>query len=133
MPLQTERFITRAMLRARPEVLFVFGDNMIGKGDGGQAYEMRGEPNAVGIPTKWRPSMHADAFFCDRDAPKVLEVVIPIFQRLFNHLEAGGTVIWPEAGIGTGRGQLKERAPEIYKMFGMYWRRLNTSGKPAAK
>lgn len=36
--------ITRAMLRAEPEKLFVFGDNFVRTGFGGQAKEMRGEP-----------------------------------------------------------------------------------------
>jgi|SRR5882672_535220 len=129
MPLRTEKFITRAMLRAEPETLFVFGDNMLGKGDGGQAYHMRGEPNAVGIPTKWRPTMRDDAFFCDRDIAPVLEVVVPIFQRLGSHLDAGGTVVWPEDGIGTGRAELRERAPAIYEMF----RALRASLKPTAR
>ncbi|KKL05458.1 hypothetical protein LCGC14_2605850, partial [marine sediment metagenome] len=49
--------ITRQMLRDEPDTLFVFGDNMQRRGLGGQAFAMRGEPNAVGIPTKIFPSM----------------------------------------------------------------------------
>ena len=55
--------ITRADLRANPDTLYVFGDNMRRRGMGGQAAEMRGEPNAVGIPTKWRPSRTEWDFF----------------------------------------------------------------------
>ncbi len=43
---------TRAYIRAHPDWLFVFGDNMMRRGFGGQAAEARGEPNAIGIATK---------------------------------------------------------------------------------
>jgi hypothetical protein len=115
--LRTEKFITRAMLRAEPNTLFVFGDNMLKVGRAGQAREMRGEPNAIGIPTKWKPSMDAEAFFTDRDYAKVRAVVLPIFEQLNNHLAMGGDVVWPEAGIGTGYAQLKQRAPRIYHLI----------------
>jgi len=52
MGIRTEKHITRQMLRAEPGTLWVFGDNLQRKGLGGQAKEMRGEPNAIGIPTK---------------------------------------------------------------------------------
>ena len=53
------KWITREELQRHPELIFVFGDNMLRKGFGGQAKEMRGEPNAVGVPVKWRPSRDA--------------------------------------------------------------------------
>lgn len=34
--------ITRQFVRDNPQYLFLFGDNLIGKGFGGQAKEMRG-------------------------------------------------------------------------------------------
>ena len=49
------RFITREYVRANPDKIFLFGDNLEQRGLGGQAAAMRGEPNAVGIPTKKRP------------------------------------------------------------------------------
>ena len=47
--------------------VFVFGDNMERCGFGGQAAAMRGEPNAVGVPTKWAPGSAPADFFCDDD------------------------------------------------------------------
>lgn len=113
MPYRTEKFITRQMMRAEPRTLFVFGDNMQHAGRGGQAAEMRGEPNAVGIPTKWKPTMTEGAFFYDRDYGKVHAAIFPIFQRLAKHMQMGGMVVWPADGIGTGRAQLVQRAPAI--------------------
>lgn len=107
--------ITRSMLRANPDMLFVFGDNMLGTGFGGQAAEMRGEPNAVGIPTKRAPRMTPNAFFSDQDLPDALQAFEAPFRRLHAHLEAGGTIVMPEAGIGTGFARLAEKAPSIHE------------------
>jgi hypothetical protein len=43
----------------------VFGDNGRRIGFGGQAKEMRGEPNAIGVATNWEPSNRPNAFFSD--------------------------------------------------------------------
>jgi hypothetical protein len=50
--------IYRRDLRANPESLYLFGDNTKRVGIGGQAREMRGEPNAVGIATKNAPGSY---------------------------------------------------------------------------
>lgn len=106
--------VTRDMLRARPDALFVFGDNMCRAGRGGQAREMRGEPNAVGIPTKGRPTMEEDAFLRDTDAEAWFRETRPDLGRLLTH---DGPVCWPRAGIGTGLAQLDVRAPLIYALI----------------
>ena len=56
------------------------------KGYGGQAREMRGEPNSIGIPTKWAPDSNKSSYFCDGDLDNT-----------------------------TGLSQLARRAPRIYK------------------
>lgn len=111
-----EKFITRAMLRAELHTLFVFGDNMFHAGKGGQAKEMRGEKNAVGIPTKWSPGMLVGDFFDDRegDIDRCREEIDAAFGRLFMHAAHGGEIVWPADGVGTGLAQLKERAPLIW-------------------
>ena len=107
-------WITRDMVRAEHTSLFVFGDNMERRGMGGQAAEMRGEPNAVGIPTKHRPSMDVDAFFTDADLDTWLLEATPDFVRLFNH---PGKIVWPTTSIGTGLARLEDRAPKIWVMI----------------
>jgi len=115
--LRHEPVVRRQMLKDAPDTLFVFGDNLRRAGMGGQAAEMRGEPNAVGIPTKIAPSMAPDAFFTDADLPKALDAFAEGFARLDAHLRAGGTIVVPEAGIGTGRAQLGQRAPKIHEVL----------------
>lgn len=114
MPIRREKAITRAMLRASPETLFVFGDNLQRKGLGGQAAEMRGEPNAVGIPTKRHPGMLPWCFFDDGDLDAYLEARIHDLYRLIKHLEADGLVIIPADGLGTGRARLAQTAPKVW-------------------
>lgn len=115
--LEYRKFITRSMLKSAPDTLFVFGDNLARQGFGGQAREMRGEPNAVGIPTKHRPSMAEDAFFTDDDKTKFLIVICMDYIRLVKHAARGSHIVWPKDGIGTGLAELEQRAPEIYKMI----------------
>lgn len=101
------------MLRAAPDTLFVFGDNLARHGMGGQAKEMRGEDNAVGLPTKRSPY----EFMRDDDLPTVQAVAANDIDKLRRHLRAGGTVIWPGDGIGTGLADLQYRAPSIAKFY----------------
>lgn len=109
-----EDWITRNMLKAEPDVLWVFGDNMERKGFGGQAAEMRGERNAVGIPTKIAPRRDEAAYFRDDDYEIAMKEMAPDIKRLKDHLRSGKTVVWPSAGIGTDRADLKNKAPKIW-------------------
>ena len=113
MPIIKSKWTVRADLRNNPEHLFVFGDNMVRKGFGGQAMEMRGEPNAIGVPTKWAPSMSPSAFLTEADLERVKPEIDKAFERLRAHLAGGGTVVLPRDGIGTGLAQLESRAPTI--------------------
>jgi hypothetical protein len=49
-------------LRENPDHIFVFGDNLIGKGKKGGAIH-RDEPNAYGFVTKKRPSYDGSAYY----------------------------------------------------------------------
>lgn len=114
MPVIMQRFIHRDDLRDNRDVLYVFGDNMQKFGLGGQAKNMRGEPNAVGIPTKWAPHMHAHAFFNDKDdLSEPLQRVRDEFVKLRQHLAKGGIVVLPSDGIGVGLARLNITAPKF--------------------
>lgn len=117
MTIEFREFIARIDLHLEREKLFVFGDNMVRRGYGGQAREMRGEPNAVGLPTKHRPTMRDGSFFTDKDLAAVLEAIKPDVYRLEEHLRNGGTVVWPKYGIGTGLAGLRQRAPLIQQYY----------------
>lgn len=102
--------ITRGMLKEEPEKLFVFGDNFAREGLGGQAAEMRGELNAVGIPTKVSPGISTLDYLNDGDLGEWLDKSSHAIARLMIH---EGDIVWPSDGIGTGRAKLREKAPRI--------------------
>lgn len=120
MPLSYHSIISRAAVRSNRDWLFVFGDNLERRGYGGQASQMRGEPNAIGLPTKRSPAMTEDAFFSNDpvDLFRVMAASQLDQARLIRHITSGGTIIWPQSGIGTGLAQLKTRAVVIYA----YWK-----------
>lgn len=109
------KHITRADVRAEPNKIFLFGDNLERQGFGGQAKEMRGEPNAIGIPTKKRPSMHETAFFTDDEFESNRQAIhrawMGIFDLSFKLNTNELQVVVPSAGLGTGLAQLAQRAP----------------------
>ena len=103
--------ITRQFVREHSEWCFLFGDNLQRIGFGGQAKEMRGEPNAIGIPVKKKPTMHDDAFFHDDEFwanARAIDAALDLVPK-------DGIVIIPADGIGTGLAQLEYRAPVTFK------------------
>ncbi len=112
-----EAHITRTMVRERRGTIFVFGDNLRREGLGGQAAEMRHEPNTVGIATKVRPDTRPDAYFKDSDwnYAGVQITIEAAFIALRMYLNAGYDVVIPADGIGTGRADLARRAPRILR------------------
>ena len=117
MPVMLKRHITRKFVQEHPNYIFVFGDNLIRKGRGGQAKEMRGEPNAVGIPTKKAPSKREDAYFTSRDLYGYRNAVIEDLRKIVYHLYKGGVVVFPRRPLGSGLAELERRAPFIYKFL----------------
>lgn len=102
--------ITRTDVRAEKDKIFLFGDNLAGKGYGGQAKEMRGEVNSVGIPTKKAPSNDPKSFFTDQEFDSNKKAIDEAFQKI----PPGKTIVIPKAGLGTGLAQLQEKAPKTF-------------------
>lgn len=106
--------ITREMLRVDREARFVFGDNTARHGLGGQAREMRGEPNAIGVATKRRPGRNdADYFYDDSSAD--LEVLDADLDRVAAAMNEGRIIYISKLGLGTGRSEMPVRAPMLYR------------------
>lgn len=120
----------REQIKAAPNTLYIFGDNFERKGFGGQAAEARGEPNAVGIPTKRAPSMRPEAFMTDADLERLQAEARPALDRLRRHLDAGGDVVMPGAGIGTGFAQMATRAPACWSWLCAELRSLGIENPP---
>jgi hypothetical protein len=102
--------------RTRLNCLFVFGDNDVMLGKGGQAI-IRDEPNAIGIPTKKYPNNNSDSFYTDDEYKKnifkinnaINKIKIKLATRKYEIL------VFPSDGLGTGLAQLNINAPKTYK------------------
>lgn len=112
MPICFIDILDRRWIQHRPDVYWVFGDNKAGAGLGGQAAACRGEPNAIGVPTKKRPSMDPDAFCTSTDDAFDM---IEAFVRIEEALMKGAIVAVPTAGVGTGLSRLNQTCPELYQ------------------
>lgn len=104
-------FITKKEIKGHPTWLYVFGDNLIKKGLGGQAKVCRGEPNTLGIPTKRYPTWEECAFFKDEDFDIIKDIIDQILEKI-DRDKWERIIIFPR--IGEGRAQLPYRAPTIY-------------------
>jgi hypothetical protein len=112
---ERKRFISRELVRAHRDKIFLFGDNLEQRGLGGQAAAMRGEPNSIGIPTKKSPSYETDAFFSDDELEQNMAAIDVAFTKVRNAITDSIRVIMiPSDGLGTGRAQLNRRAPRTF-------------------
>ena len=112
MGVERMKWITRDIVRANPDKAFLFGDNSERRGFGGQAKEMRGEPNAFGIVTKVWPSSEDAAYMCDSQYEMNRDQIDEDIQKV---LDSGHqTVVIPSDGLGTGLAQLDKQAPKTF-------------------
>ena len=108
-----KNYITRNDVRGSNNI-FVFGDNDRRSGYGGQAKEMRGEPNAVGVRVKKSPSMDSNAFYTDDEYTENVRKINEDLLRL-GMMANGKKIIFPSNGIGTGMARLNITAPMTFK------------------
>lgn len=119
MPVILQKFITRQDLRDNPDKIYVFGDNEMRQGLGGQAGQMRGEPNAHGIATLKMPE-----FWTDAEYYRQCQILDRDFAPLFRAKSEGRTIVLPADGIGTGIADLERRAPQTFQYLQNSWRDL---------
>ena len=100
---------TREEVANDPDNIYIFGDNLIEKGRGGQAC-IRGLSNAFGIPTKKLPAMHANAFFSDEE----LEENKVAIDNAIAKLPKGTNWIY-NPNIGAGLAEMPTRCPRTYQ------------------
>ncbi len=107
MKVEYQKFIRREDLRENRDKVYLFGDNTIHSGYGGQAGEMRDEPNSIGIPTLKEPGI----FFTDNE----FETNKQIIDEAFRQIPSDKTVVIPSDGLGTGIARLNIAAPKTFK------------------
>lgn len=125
--------IYRVDLKLNPNVTYIFGDNLKRRGMGGQAKEMRGESNALGVATKHAPTMDVGAFFTDNEYEQnvrsIIKDLMPVGKITTAALDMDYMMDWlagymrdtqniyvvPADGIGTGYSELPTRAPRTFE------------------
>jgi hypothetical protein len=117
MAILYQKLIHREDLKKNTSVLYLFGDNEKRQGLGGQAAEMRGEPNAVGIRTKRAPGRDNESYWSDRDFDRNCARIEEDLGRVKSHLRRGGIIIIPTDGIGTGYAQMERRCPRTFNVL----------------
>jgi len=119
--------LSPGLCQRHPDTTFVFGDNLMGFGKGGQAI-IRGEPNAFGVPTKRKPSMAPGSFFEEHN-PADLDAVLTALKELWARLDDGDIIVFPvneqdEISLGLERAELRSRAPSIYNTIATHVREM---------
>jgi hypothetical protein len=121
---KTNKIIVRSELKANPTTLYLFGDNDIRKGLGGQAKEMRGESNAIGISTKKLPANNEKAYKSDVELEENKRIITEDINKAIAEWSTGkyNKLIIPQMGVGLA--ELPTRAPETYKFLQQELKRL---------
>lgn len=112
--------------------VFLFGDNIEDAKTGYRPTStqavIRGEENAIGIPTKKNRGTSAASYFTDADFD---EFKAGVDDAITKAKESGKTIVLPENGIGTGAAQLEKRAPKCFKYLQNQLDALQRWVKPA--
>lgn len=121
---RTDKIVLRSELKANPTTLYLFGDNDIRKGLGGQAKEMRGEPNAIGVSTKKLPARGEEAYKSDANLQENKKIITDDINKAIAEWNTGkyNKLIIPQMGVGLA--ELPTRAPETYKFLQQELKRL---------
>ena len=114
--IETMDMFTEEIVKANPNKLFIFGDNMLRYGKGGQAI-IRDLPNTLGIVTKREPRTGKSAYFSD--AEDEMDVLLQDIRKLWliSRCNTFTHIVFPTKGLGTGRAHMKSKSPILYKMM----------------
>ena len=95
---------------ANKNCLFVYGDNDIQKGKGGQAM-IRDFPNTIGIPTKKLPRQIPGAYYIDDEFDENVEKITIAFEKVILKSKNYKIVYFPKDGFKTGLASMDKYCP----------------------
>lgn len=119
---------TREEVAKQKDKVFLFGDNTDDRTNthhvptSTQAV-IRGLDNAIGIDTKKNRGTKESSYFTDEDFD---EFKTQVDEAIDKAIKSGKTIVIPKDGIGTGRAQLKTRAPKLYEYLNNKLKALRT-------
>lgn len=98
------------------ESLFVFGDNDVKQGLGGQAV-IRKCNNSIGIPTKKFPSYSSRAYYTDHEYKANCDKILKAIDKIIIESDRYNELVFPMNGFGIGLSKLPEKAPKTFKFL----------------
>ena len=117
MELPKDLIVTKDYLDTHPDVVFVYGDNLLRKGLGGAA-RLRNHPCTCGFITKKSPNLDNKAYFTVSEYRPVFERELKLLiHHITNHPEY--TFLISKIGSGlANRYNIYEQViePELYKL-----------------
>ncbi|EGC28562.1 hypothetical protein DICPUDRAFT_13427, partial [Dictyostelium purpureum] len=105
---------TKTNVKSQKDHLYVFGDNDLKMGCKGQAI-IRYLPNTIGIPTKKKPSKHANSYYTDSEFELNKTKIDNAIKELFEKSKNYKYIVFPSNGFGSGLAELDKRAPNTFK------------------
>ena len=123
-----QKHIYRADIQANRNLLYIFGDNLARIGFGGQAREMRGEPNSFGIATKRQPSHNYYEDYFHDEEEDVMKILKDEFEKLDKEifLLLYQAIVIPMDGIGTGLSRMQQYAPKALEFINQKLKELES-------
>lgn len=100
-------------VESNPHLLFVFGDNNIKQGKGGQAI-IRDCKNTIWIPTKKHPTNYPESFYTDSELNQNKFQIENAVNKIIALSDFYRGVVLPEDGFGTGLADLENKAPKTF-------------------
>lgn len=108
---------TKKFVSLNKNKLFVFGDNDLRRGKGGQAI-IRDLDNSIGIRTKKEPDMNYSSFYTDDELDinkdKILSDILEIKSEA---MKSNRVIVFSSGGYGTGLSDLENKAPKTFNFL----------------
>lgn len=105
---------TTALVRKKQKWLFVFGDNDLRKGRGGQACIRYAGKNVIGIRTKKAPSRNRSAYWTDDEIVQNMRKIDKDIDLIKEASEKYERIAFALGGYGTGLALLPSKAPKTF-------------------
>ena len=94
--------------------IFIFGDNDLRIGRGGQAI-IRDMNNTIGIRTKKAPNNNYNSFYSDDEYDQNIIKIKEDIDKILDKIKEGYIIVFSSGGYGTGLSRLREKAPKTFK------------------
>jgi len=109
----TKRITRDFVWNNRDKIIFLFGDNLLYKGEKGQAI-IRGLPNAYGIPTKRVPCLDEKVCYLNDN---MFELYAAKINQAIEEVPRDGRKIFVIPKIGEGNAEMPKRCPKLYEFL----------------